>query len=37
MQLKEQLRREAYEEYMKEKEQVDKVINKMIEEDQKLQ
>lgn len=33
MQLKEQLRREAYEEYVREKEQVDRVINKMIEED----
>jgi len=33
MQLKEQLRREAYEEYIREKEQVDRVINKMIEED----
>jgi hypothetical protein len=33
MEQKEQLRREAYEEYLKEKESVDKVINKMIEED----
>lgn len=33
MKEKEALRREAYEEYLKEKEQVDKVINKMIEED----
>lgn len=33
---KEQLRREAYEEYLREKESVDRVINKMIEEDQKL-
>jgi hypothetical protein len=33
MQLKEQLRKEAYDEYIKEKDQVDRVINKMIEED----
>jgi membrane-anchored protein YejM (alkaline phosphatase superfamily) len=37
MAMKEQLRREAYEEYLKEKEQVDRVINKMIEEDRKMQ
>jgi hypothetical protein len=30
------LRREAYEEYIKEKEQVDRVINKMIDEDRKM-
>ena len=36
MELKQKLRQEAYDEYMKEKEQVDKVINKMIEEDQKV-
>ena len=36
MKEKEQLRREAYDEYLKEKDQVDRVINKMIEEDQKM-
>ena len=36
MQLKEQLRQEAYQEYLKEKDQVENVIRKMIEEDQKL-
>ena len=33
MKMKEQLKKEAYQEYLKEKEQVDKVIQKMIEED----
>jgi hypothetical protein len=33
MKEKEQLRQEAYQEYLKEKEQVDRVIQKMIEED----
>ena len=33
MAMKEQLRREAYEEYLKEKEQVDRVVTRMIEED----
>lgn len=36
MEMKAKLRQEAYQEYMKEKEQVDKVIGKMIEEDQKM-
>ena len=36
MEMKAQLRAEAYQEYMKEKGQVDKVISKMIEEDQKM-
>jgi hypothetical protein len=30
------LRAEAYQEYLKEKDQVDKVITKMIDEDQKM-
>jgi hypothetical protein len=34
--MKEQMKKEAFEQYLKEKEQVDKVINKMIEEDVKL-
>ena len=34
--MKAQLRQEAYQEYLKEKEQVDKIIGKMIEEDQKM-
>ena len=33
---RENLKKEAYQEYMKEKGQVDKVIQKMIEEDQKM-
>jgi hypothetical protein len=36
MEMKAQLRAEAYQEYLKEKGQVDKVISKMIEEDQKM-
>lgn len=36
MEMKAQLRAEAYQEYMREKDQVDKVIQKMIEEDQKM-
>ena len=36
MQLKQQLRQEAYNEYLREREQVENVIKKMIEEDQKL-
>lgn len=36
MTYKEQLRREAYEEYLKEKDQVENVIKKMIEEDQRM-
>ena len=36
MEMKAQLRQEAYQEYMKEKGQVDKVISKMIDEDQKM-
>lgn len=36
MEMKAQLRQEAYAEYMKEKGQVDKVISKMIDEDQKM-
>lgn len=36
MEMKAQLRAEAFQEYMKEKGQVDKVISKMIEEDQKM-
>ena len=30
------MRQEAYQEYLKEKDQVDKVIQKMIDEDQKM-
>lgn len=37
MKMKEQLKREAYLEYMKEKDQVDRVINKMIDEDTQIQ
>lgn len=37
MEMKAQLRAEAYQEYLKEKESVDKVIQKMIEEDLKMQ
>ena len=33
---KEQLKREAYNEYIKEKDQVDQVIQKMIAEDQRM-
>ncbi len=33
MQKREQLKQEAYEEYIKERDSVDKVIGKMIEED----
>jgi hypothetical protein len=33
---RENLKKEAYQEYTKEKNQVDKVISKMIEEDQKM-
>jgi hypothetical protein len=33
MKMKEQLKRDAYQEYLKEKDQVDRVIKKMIEED----
>jgi membrane-anchored protein YejM (alkaline phosphatase superfamily) len=33
MEMKAKLRQEAYQEYLKEKESVDKVISKMIEED----
>lgn len=33
---KERQKREAYEEYLKEKQQVDNVIQKLIDEDQKL-
>ena len=36
MEAKAQLRQEAYQEYLKEKDQVDKVISKMIDEDQKM-
>ena len=36
MEMKAQLRAEAYQEYLKEKDQVDKVITKMIDEDQKM-
>jgi hypothetical protein len=36
MEMKAQLRAEAYQEYLKEKDQVDKVIQKMIDEDQKM-
>ena len=34
--MKEQLKKEAYQEYLKEKDQVDTVIHKMIEEDQQI-
>ena len=36
MEMKAKLRQEAYAEYMKEKGQVDQVIQKMIEEDQRM-
>ena len=36
MEMKAQLRAEAYQEYLKEKDHVDKVIQKMIDEDQKM-
>lgn len=36
MEMKAKLRQEAYQEYLKEKDQVDKVIQKMIEEDQRM-
>jgi hypothetical protein len=36
MQIKEQQRYEAYQEYLKEKSQVDKVVQKMIEEDMQV-
>ena len=36
MQHKEQLRHEAYQEYLKEKGQVDHVVSKMIEEDMQM-
>lgn len=36
MEMKAKLRQEAYQEYMKEKGQVDQVIGKMIEEDQRM-
>ena len=36
MEAKAQLRQEAYQEYLKEKDQVDKVFSKMIDEDQKI-
>ncbi len=36
MQLKQQLRQEAYDEYIRERDQVENVIKKMIEEDQKM-
>jgi hypothetical protein len=36
MEMKAQLRAEAYQEYMREKGQVDNVIQKMIDEDQKM-
>ena len=36
MEMKAQLRAEAYQEYIKEKDSVDKVIQKMIDEDQKM-
>jgi hypothetical protein len=36
MEMKAKLRQEAYQEYMREKDGVDKVIGKMIEEDQKM-
>ena len=34
--MKAKLRQEAYQEYLKEKDSVDKVISKMIEEDQRM-
>lgn len=36
MEMKAKLRQEAYQEYLKEKGQVDQVIGKMIEEDQRM-
>ena len=36
MVLREQLKNEAYQEYMKEKDQVDKVVQRMIDEDREM-